>query len=345
MQDLSRYAYINAKIRSQIGKLLVPDQIDRLIDAPNMRDAVLILSNSAYARFIENEDVHLEELEKRLTQYDISLHLKISAHLWSEARRLLELLLERYELKQVKILLRARHQHMGADEVRSLIVPGAFTHTVDADRFLASQGLDDLLNVLKDTPYKEPLARAWEDFQRTGFLFYVENALDADYFQRVWQQIDGLPAQDRQAASRLWGIETDMENISRLIRLKSNFHLSILEALKSMLPRGFKVKESLLQRAGTGEFSVMIKELTVGPYWELVSIAAKDTQQKLLLLEVVLYHALFNETGRVLAGFPFTIGTVLAYLILKGAETRRVLSILYSKSFGQSPERIRGVLC
>jgi V/A-type H+-transporting ATPase subunit C len=57
-----------------------------------------------------------------------------------------------------------------------------------------------------------------------------------------------------------------------------------------------------------------------------------------------LAQGLLQEARRALAGFPFTIGIILGYLILKRLETRNIISILYSKSYGMKPDQIRGIL-
>jgi vacuolar-type H+-ATPase subunit C/Vma6 len=52
---------------------------------------------------------------------------------------------------------------------------------------------------------------------------------------------------------------------------------------------------------------------------------------KLYLLEIILWNYLINEAKKTFSGFPFTIGTVLSYMILKRTEIRNLITILNGK--------------
>jgi len=45
-----------------------------------------------------------------------------------------------------------------------------------------------------------------------------------------------------------------------------------------------------------------------------------------------------------LSGYPFTVGIVLAYFVLKRNEMRKVRSILNAKYYKLSEERLQGIL-
>ena len=54
---------------------------------------------------------------------------------------------------------------------------------------------------------------------------------------------------------------------------------------------------------------------------------------KLYLLEIILWNYLISESRKCLSGFPFTIGTVLSYLILKRTEVRNIITIMNGKIY------------
>ena len=57
----------------------------------------------------------------------------------------------------------------------------------------------------------------------------------------------------------------------------------------------------------------------------------EEDLSKLYLLEIILWSYLVSEAKKTLGGFPFTIGTVLSYLILKRTEIRNLITILNGK--------------
>ena len=281
------------------------------------------MKDTPYAAFVRIDLLHekgLEFIEKELEVYDISLHQKIMQGLSVDGalKKIIALLKERYELDQVKVRLRASNGKAG----------------------------DELAEEFANTPFEKPILAGKEKYQKTGSLFYIEAALDRDYFDRLWRQIDRLPRKDREIAKRMVAIEIDIENISGLIRLKGYYDLPFGEVASMMLPRGYKTNQQLLR-------SIFFKELgqatsgglAQGPYHDLAELLGKGMDRsQLRLMEGVLTQVSLQEARRVLAGFPFTIGTILGYLILKRLETRNIISILYSKSYGMKPDQIRGIL-
>jgi vacuolar-type H+-ATPase subunit C/Vma6 len=63
-------------------------------------------------------------------------------------------------------------------------------------------------------------------------------------------------------------------------------------------------------------------------------------EANIYFIENFLYEILLREIKKVLAGFPFTIGTIMGYLILKRRETKNLVSLIYAKSLGVKSEDI-----
>lgn len=348
MKDLSTYAFINAKVRAMLSRLLSNAQLEKLINAENSYDAVLVLENSPYAAIVQQDIVSkegIEAVEKEFIKYDIDIHKKIIKNLSGSARKLIELLMQRYELDEIKAVLRIWNKQTEPEAARYLI-RDTISCPIDIDNILSAQTIEDIIFILDDTPYKKPILNAREKYKHTNSLFYIEVSLDKDYFFRVWQEVDKLPKKDRNIASKLLGIEIDIENISQMIRLKQYFNLPSGEALKMVIPYGFRITTDLARKVFMADgIKTMIEGLAVKPYDGLSALFGKNIgHSQLYMMESVLYQILFKESKASLGRFPFNIGTVLSYLFLKRAETRNIISILYSKSYGLNPERIRGSL-
>jgi len=50
------------------------------------------------------------------------------------------------------------------------------------------------------------------------------------------------------------------------------------------------------------------------------------------------------EVKKMLAGYPFTIGIILAYFILKANEIRKIMTVLNAKFYNWPEERILAVI-
>jgi len=348
MKDLSTYAYINARVRAMLSALLKDEQVERLVNAKDLQDAVSVLKTSQYGAIFKQEVAYeedIEALEKEFIKYDIGIYKKIINNVKGEPRRLVELLMQRYELDELKALLRIWNRQIGPEGAKNLIRE-TICHPIDIDKIILAKNIEEIILLLDETPYKKPILGAWEKYKQTNSFFYIEAALDADYFARLWQEVDNLSRKDKESAAKLLGIEIDIDNISWLIRLKQYFKLPTAEALKIMIPRGYKISQDLAHKIFITEgLSAMVQGMAVKPYENLSTLLGKAfDRSKLYMMEAILYQVLFREAKKALAGFPFTIGTILSYLILKRAETQNIISILYSKSYGLAPERIRASL-
>jgi vacuolar-type H+-ATPase subunit C/Vma6 len=58
------------------------------------------------------------------------------------------------------------------------------------------------------------------------------------------------------------------------------------------------------------------------------------------LIERVLREILLIEVRHILGGYPFTVGVIMAYFILKGEEIRRIMTVLNAKFYGWPEDRI-----
>ncbi len=348
MNDLASYAYINARIRAMFSRLLTDAQVDQLIRTKDIQAMFRILKGVACGSHFDDDagEKTPEEIERQLIRQDIVTHQKIlnDLSLGSLSYNLVKLFLERYELHEIKTLLRAWNR--GRGDGSRLLVKEAFIRHLDIDRAMAAVDIDAFCTVLADTLYAVPIRRGWEKYKRTNVYFYVESALDRDYFVRLWDCVDQFKGRDWDVASKILGIEVDIENIGALLRLRQHFDLPAHEAVNVMIPRGYRLKSGLMRQALMQKGAeAMARSLAVKPYEDIARVFSSSGEHAgLQLLESGLYRILYRELMNTMSGYPFTIGTVLSFLILKRIETANIITIVYGKQQGLSTEQIRGEL-
>ena len=69
-----------------------------------------------------------------------------------------------------------------------------------------------------------------------------------------------------------------------------------------------------------------------------------ESYSRLVMVERILTEILLLEVRHLLAGYPFTIGIILAYFVLKSAEFRRIMTVLNAKFYDWPEERILAAL-
>ena len=103
------------------------------------------------------------------------------------------------------------------------------------------------------------------------------------------------------------------------------------EILDWVIPGGDKIdKDSVRRFYASDGLTKVVESIAFGPYLKVKDLV----EENIFLIEQFLHELMLREVRRALAGFPFTIGTVLGYLVLKRRETKNLISLCYAKYFG-----------
>ncbi|HOL67974.1 MAG TPA: V-type ATPase subunit, partial [bacterium] len=212
---------------------------------------------------------------------------------------------------------------------------------IDFSQVVTARSLEEIIVLLDETDYKLPLIKARLRFQETGSLFFLEASLDLDYYRRLVEATRHLSSMDRQIARVLIGLEIDQENINWLVRQRLYYSLGLEQFLEWVIPGGCHISQESIRASYVADGHQHIMEaLARGPYQALKKFSGEDFH----LMERFLHEVLLHQVKKTLAGFPFTIGTLLGYLILKKRETKLLLSLCYGKAAGLSQPDIERLI-
>lgn len=347
MKSLARYAFTNSRVRALLASLLSEQDLNSLVTARDIDEAIEILNGTDYRKLIAGFRSlnDLRELERRLRENSIQIHKRILKSLSGPPKEVVSLLLSRYEIEDLKNILRLWYAH-GSLADRDVLNKEQICYTLPVEKLLSAETIEEIIILLDHSPYRQALLAGRDKFKEKGTLFYLEIALDHDYYQRLWDKINALDVIDRKRAGKLLGIEVDIENISCLLRLKQYYKLSLAELISCLLPGGYRVTTPIVKDFyHSSDIKVLLKNLSAVSYTALAALAAREigsnNRSGALLLEALLQQILFKEVKHILAGYPFTIGTVLAYLILQRIDTKNIVCLFYSKLYERSAEGVR----
>jgi len=323
-----------------LSYLIDPATFDSLLDAKDIYEVIEGLRKTAYKNIIEHadlENISLQALEKELLGYDLRMYRKVEDALSTQREKeFVGLLRERYELEELKVILRVWHKKLPLIW-EDYIIEKNISFDIDFKKIVSSQSIEEIILLLDHTPYKTALLKVKDKFKDRNSTFYLEAALDVEYYKRLAGCIDKFSSADRRIARKILSVEVDVENINWLIRLRKYYSLGMGEMLEWVIPGGEWInKETVRNLYVTDGLTKVVESVALGPY-----VRIKDLiQENALLIESFLYDFLLREVKRALTGFPFTIGTVLGYLILKHKETRNIISLLNAKYYGWRKEQI-----
>jgi V/A-type H+/Na+-transporting ATPase subunit C len=351
---LARYAFINAKLRARISKLLPEEAVGALVRAPSLIEAVQLLKGTGYGAVEEvyttTGDLKMAELA--LLERELELFVEVQKYLSGPPFAFVVALGARFEVENLKNVLRLWFDRAirGRDiQARSgYLLRKHVLHRLDIDALLGAADVEGFAELLAGTPYGAIVAENGRGVAAEKSLFPVEVALDKHYYSQLLATADSLDRRDQAVARRLVGVEIDMANIGWIVRMKSFYDLPVERALRSIIPSGWSVDEKTARAAYASQNVKQVLDAVLRSSYaglrSILSAEAIDSASRLALVERILAEIMLYEVRHVLGGYPFSIGIVLAYFVLKQAEIRRLVTILNAKYYDASEERIAGML-
>jgi V/A-type H+-transporting ATPase subunit C len=333
---VSKYSLVNAKVRARLSTLIAPDSINRLAEARDLAEFYAVLGGTIYEDIFSRPEIAFDPRvgERLLIEREVEWNVELLKDLRGAEKALVAHFLEKYEIENLKVALRIREGSRGGEEMK-YIVRRELPHSLPYQAIAEAQSIEDALVLVGGTPYAGAIQAVLDDFRERGTLFPVEINLEVDYYRRLMKLVESLSKKDRRIARQLVGLEIDQKNIGWLVRLKFYYDVPVGELLNYNIPGGYRMTKVRLTRAFMAdtlrEVLSIALEKSLGQATD--ALIREGQLSKLYLLEIILWNQLIVEAKRALGGFPFTIGTILAYLVLKRTEIRNIITILNGKVY------------
>jgi V/A-type H+-transporting ATPase subunit C len=351
---LSKYAFINAKLRARISKILPDPVFKQLARAPSLDAALSLLRETPFARLEEiySATGDLRQAELELLKDEIDLYQNVKRHLHRDSIELVDALLSQFEIDNLKNAIRVYFdrtvRHRPADASAHYILYDRILHDLPIDIIVNARSFDEIAGVCEGTPYGPIIRKYSPAVEAEGSLFRLEIAFDHFYYANLLAAIDKLDREDRAIALRMTGVNIDLQNVDWIIRLRNFYDLPQETVMAAIVPGGFNLSQatiSELYRAQnvTAALQGFVKARYPG-LSALLSSQVSDSASRLLLIRRIMEGIMKQEVQRILAGYPFTIGIILAYFMLKRDELGKLRIILNAQQQGIRTERIESLI-
>jgi len=369
----SRYGFINAKLRARIGRMMDDHVVNDMIRSGSLVEAVQVLRDTQYAPVAEAYDRtgDIQALELVLLQGEIAMYEEVAGYLDGKPAEFVRVLLEKIEIDNLKNAIRlwysniVRHHsisYRGAYIFRERIV-----HAIDWAMILNAVQWDEVLKAVSGTPYLPVLERYTFDSIVEDGLFEMETSLDKLWYEHLQRQAKSLSRRDRAAVEKVYGIDIDLKNVLMLVRFGWYHRLSSERLRQLLIPGGtiygskdiesFLSMEppernpSLLLKRRYADLAKATDEIAVQQNTLSDSTDARVLERKneiiaaqTLRIEQYLGKMRKKQYLKILSGYPFTLGVVLAYFFLYKRMDQMIRAAISGKYYGWSEERIREVM-
>ena len=344
------YGYANARIRGMKSRLLDEAFMEGLIAAPDMNSLIQDMSDTEYGSDLDEALIRgrtAASIDDALKNNLVRTYRKVHGFLNEEARFIVTALLGRWDVFNVKTILRGKHMHLRAEEIAEGLLPAGALSRVDLDAFTM---LPDVKAVV-DTAATWGLALA--PAMREGYVAYLQSGELADlelaldrYYSRTANALLASRRANSKIARDILGMQIDTMNLVMVFRLQKA-DLESINVEEFFLEGGRSISADLYRElAVMSDVDEVLDRLKGTPYGLTLDEAVLKylEENSISIFERALEDYHMRKALAVGRGDPLGIGVAIAYLWAKQNEITNLRIIVKGKSVGMPIERVRGEL-
>ena len=332
--------YVTARVRARKSALYGDEEYRKLVR----------MGPAEIARFMEESDYEAEinALGARHSGVDLieyALNRNLAKQFddllrWADGRLydLIARYLRKFDAWNVKTVIRGLYSGAERDAIaEDLIRAGEFDAEL-VDRLLDAPSIEEVVDRLSGTIFGSDLAAAYDDYEDTGVLVPLENAIDRTYYDHLLEElvVDEATAQYREFLEA----EIDFRNARNALRLARSG--ADIDPAEYYIDGGslFTAAELASLAQNREELVATIRE---SKYGDDLSAALNELEdaESLINFERALDVALLEYTDSLGQVFPLSITPIASYILAKEREVDNIRAIARGREAGLSEGRIQ----
>lgn len=340
-----KFPALMAKVKVLNSKILNENDFHNLTNTNSVTEVVEYLKNNThYNKNFENIDIqklHRRSVEVIIRNSMLSEFYNLYFYLPVEGQKFFSLMEKRFEIENIKFILRSLHSGHPENIVKEKLFP--INHnTIDYDLLASIKSFDDALNVFKNTMYQPIIDSAYQNYQKTNKIQYFLNAFDFWYFKKMKSSLSIMPSYGK-GLKKLFFEQMELANVQWIYRAKILFELSTEEVMNFIMPITYHLSKEELNNLSTSEnvddFISKINSSSYGDYF-------KNIQKEMLpyMIERICERILFDEAKTLLSRTQNGFDVMSGYLYVREYEYRDLTTLIEGKRYDISNEKIKSYL-
>ncbi|MFB6172726.1 MAG: V-type ATP synthase subunit C [Haloarculaceae archaeon] len=335
------YEYVTARVRSRRAALFDEDDYRKL----------LRMGPGEIARFMEETEyeTEMDALGSRYSGVDLieyALNRNLAKHFddllrWCEGPLYdyVARYLRKFDAWNVKTVVRGLYSDADPTEVEDdLIRAGEFD-----DEFLGqlveADSIEAVVNLLEGTIFGDGLADAYQEYEDSGVLVPLENAVDRAFYETLLTDLPNEPDRATELYIEFLHAEIDFRNVRNALRLaRSGADVAPSEYY---IPGGRLFRQGELESL-VGNVDQLVEHLRQSRYGDDLDEALDrlEAAESLIEFEHALDTALLEYSDQLSNRYPLSVCPVFAYVLAKEREVENIRAIARGREAGLSDEEI-----
>lgn len=332
------FSYINARVKVMKSHLLPPNRVLEFLGAQDLEAFIQALSDTPYNMELQEALSRFQgarAVDEALAQNFYHATRRILSFADGSPRLQIEVVLLRYDLQNIRAIVRGRHTGKSEEEILATLYPGGLLSEVKLRELLQQPDLRAIADTL--VTWMHPLGRAVrqgvEAAQRSESLLDIEIALDRAYAQFGLRVADGEGGGEA-TFRRFLQAQITATNVKTALKLRRMRDLGREERARFYILGGAVSLDRFLALADPMS---SISEIAGLP---LLGAQLTGTES-LLEMERAIDRAFQRMAAQMYLADPLAIGVVIGYLTRKAAEVSNLRVIAHAKLLGLSEDAAR----
>jgi V/A-type H+-transporting ATPase subunit C len=258
---------------------------------------------------------------------------------WADGRLydLIARYLRKFDAWNVKTVIRGIYSDASREAIESdLIRAGEFSDRL-IGRLLDASSIEEVIDTLDRTMFGGPLADAFDEYESSGVLVPLENAVDRVFYENL---LSGVTWDETTQQYRdLLTAEVDFRNARNALRLaRSGAEID---------PAEYYIEGGrLFGRAELGSLASnpdeLVQRIRDSTYGDDLAEALDDLEEaeSLIAFERALETALLEYSSSLGSVFPLSVSPVVSYILAKEREVDNIRAIARAREAGLEPQQI-----
>ena len=331
--------YVTARVRSRRSALFSDDDYRKLVR----------MGPAEIARFMEESEYEREinALGARHSGVDLieyALNRNLAKHFndllaWADGRLydLIARYLRKFDAWNVKTVLRGIYSGADRESVETDLIRAGELDDRLLDRLLDVGSIEEAIDLLDRTTFADPLRVAFDDYEESGVLVPLENAIDRVFYDQL---LSGLVVGEATETYREFlQAEIDFRNARNALRLARSG--ADVDPSEYFIEGGrlFTAGQLNALASNVDELVATIRESTYGDDLD-DALAEFERVDSLISLERALDAALLEYSDRLGFVHPLSVAPVISYILAKEREVDNIRAIARGREAGLSKEEI-----
>jgi len=342
IRDVLSYLYVNAKVMAKEGKFISSMRWDDLWGCSSPGEVASLLEGTEYFMYLsERATDEAKELEKAVMQEFSSLAKEISDILPRGAEPVREYLLRRWDVVNLRTVMRGIHGNQQKEAIREAFVDGGELSLAFLNSLLDAEGMEGFVGMLTKTPYAG-LTEGLAKYHEAGNLFFLESLLDKTFWEELLAKI--LNVKGNREFKDFIEVCAETHNLKVILRAKKD-NVS-LEDLAPVLISDCPATSELTTAFEEEEVSGLISLMEGSIFFEPLMSAQTDFEKtgSVFSFEAALDSMVAQKARDIRQKKPFGPGPLIGFIASKEAEVNGLLAVVRSTEVDLDKDTIREMM-